>query len=146
VLPSQACSDSFFNYSEALTAVTTYRLDQKVFRNVRSTRPVISEQLISFLCRRLRHTSSQLESIALYPMHVRLARFFLIAIGSRTPPPGRRLPLELGISRSELALLLGASRPKINEALGTLEEAGAIGRTLDRFFCDPAKLSEIANA
>ena len=83
---------------------------------------------------------------ALYPMHVRLARCFLIAIGSQTPPRGKRLPLELGISQSEPALLLGASRPKINEALGTLEEAGAMGRTLDRFFCDPTRLSEIANA
>jgi CRP/FNR family transcriptional regulator, cyclic AMP receptor protein len=86
-----------------------------------------------------------LDACALYPMHVRLARCFLIAIGSQTPPRGKRLPLELGISQSEPALLLGASRPKINEALGTLEEAGAIGRTL-AFFCDPTKLSEIANA
>jgi len=41
-------------------------------------------------------------------------------------------------------LLLGASRPKINAALGTLENAGAIGRTSDRLFCDPAKLADIA--
>jgi DNA-binding GntR family transcriptional regulator len=47
------------------------------------------------------------------------------------------------MSQGELALLLGASRPKINEALGKLEEIGAIGRTLDRFFCDPLKLAEV---
>lgn len=49
------------------------------------------------------------------------------------------------MSQSEIALLLGASRPKINEALGTLEKSEAIGRTIDRIFCDPAKLSEIAH-
>ena len=42
------------------------------------------------------------------------------------------------------AMLLGASRPKINMALGVLESAGAIGRTSDRLFCDPAKLATIA--
>ena len=47
------------------------------------------------------------------------------------------------MSQSELALLLGASRPKINEALGKLEEIGAINRTLDRIFCDPVKLADI---
>ena len=41
-------------------------------------------------------------------------------------------------------MLLGASRPKINAALGVLENAGAIGRTSDRLFCDPAKLELIA--
>ncbi len=77
-------------------------------------------------------------------MEVRLARYLLVALGNRQAPPGRRVPLELGFSQSELALLLGASRPKINAALGTLESAGAIGRTSDRLFCDPAKLATIA--
>ncbi|MBR1192754.1 Crp/Fnr family transcriptional regulator [Bradyrhizobium sp. AUGA SZCCT0240] len=127
----------------ALTAVTTYRLDKEDFRKLWTARPVLSERLISFLCSRLRDTSGQLESIALHPMHVRLARFFLVAIGDRKPVPGKRLPLDLGMSQGELALLLGASRPKINEALGKLEEVGAIGRTLDRIFCDPLKLAEV---
>jgi hypothetical protein len=43
------------------------------------------------------------------------------------------------------ALLLGASHQKINAAVGMLEDARAIGRTLDRF-CDPVKLVEIAHA
>jgi len=127
----------------ALTAVTAYRLDKDDFRKLRLERPALSERLVSFLCSRLRDTSGQLESIALHPMHIRLARFFLIAIGDRKPAPGKRLPLELGMSQSELALLLGASRPKINEALGKLEEIGAINRTLDRIFCDPTKLADL---
>jgi CRP/FNR family cyclic AMP-dependent transcriptional regulator len=130
----------------ALTAVTTYRLDKEDFRKLWTARPVLCERLISFLCTRLRDTSGQLESIALHPMHVRLARFFLVAIGDRKPVPGKRLPLDLGMSQGELALLLGASRPKINEALGKLEEIGAIGRTLDRIFCDPQKLAEVDGA
>jgi hypothetical protein len=34
----------------------------------------------------------------------------------------------------------------VNSALGELEQAGAIARTIDRFFCDPTKLAEIARA
>ena len=40
--------------------------------------------------------------------------------------------------------MLGASRPKVNIALGELESSGAIVRTIDRLFCDPVKLGEIA--
>lgn len=99
--------------------------------------------VIAFLCRRQRETTSQLEGIALHPLDVRLARFLLLALGSRQAPPGKRLPLDLGFSQGELAQLLGASRSKVNIALGELESAGAIGRTLDRLFCDAVKLAEI---
>lgn len=128
----------------ALTPVTAYSLEQKTFTSLRSARPAISDGVIAFLCRRLRETSSQLEGIALHPLEVRVARFLLLALGGREPAPGKRVPLELGFSQSELAQLLGASRPKVNTALGTLESAGAINRTLDRIFCDPVKLAQFA--
>jgi len=130
----------------ALTPVAAYRLEQSDFHQLWSTRASVTERLIAFLCQRLRETSYQLESIALHPLHVRLARFFLVAVGDREAPSGKRIPIELGMSQNEIALLLGASRPKINEALGTLEKSGAINRTIDRVFCDPAKLGEIARS
>jgi CRP-like cAMP-binding protein len=128
-----------------LTPVAAYRLDRRAFRGLISERPVIAARMIEFLCKRLRETSSQLEAIALHPLNVRLARFLLFALGTRTAPAGKRVPLELGFSQGELALLLGATRPKVNEAFAALEGAGAIGRTIDRVFCDPAKLAEIAH-
>jgi CRP/FNR family transcriptional regulator, cyclic AMP receptor protein len=128
----------------ALTPVLTYVLERNTFRDLWSAHANISSAVITFLCWRLRDASDRLESIALYPMEVRLARFLLVALGDRQAPPGRRVPLELGFTQGELAMLLGASRPKINAALGMLENAGAIGRTSDRLFCDPAKLALIA--
>jgi CRP-like cAMP-binding protein len=128
----------------ALTPVVAYVLERKAFRELWSAHASISNAVITFLCRRLRGVSDRLEAIALYPMEVRLARFLLVALGDRQAPPGRRVPLELGFTQGELAMLLGASRPKINAALGVLENAGAIGRTSDRLFCDPAKLAVIA--
>ena len=94
--------------------------------------------------RLVRDASDRLESIALYPLEARLARFLLFALGDRKAAAGRRVSLELGFTQGELALLLGASRPKINVALGVLENASALGRTADRLFCDPDKLALIA--
>src|SRR3954466_10072583 len=98
----------------ALTPVSAYMLERSAFRELWSTNATIADSIIAFLCWRLRNASDRLETIALYPMEVRLARFLLVALGDRQAPPGRRVPLELGFSQSELALLLGASRPKIN--------------------------------
>jgi CRP/FNR family cyclic AMP-dependent transcriptional regulator len=130
----------------ALTAVLVYTLDRNAFRTLWSSRGTIAVNVVAFLCRRLRETTDQLESIALHPLHVRLARFFLFALAGRQATPGKRVPLDLGFSQGELAQLLGASRPKVNSAIGELEETGAISRTIDRFFCDPVKLTEIARA
>jgi CRP/FNR family cyclic AMP-dependent transcriptional regulator len=128
----------------ALSDVLAYSLDRNALTGLCAADPAILMALVRFLCRRVRDTSDQLEAIALYPIERRLARFLLVALGNRTAEPGKRVPLDLGFSQSELAQLLGASRPKVNSALGWLEETYAIKRTIDRVFCDPAKLAEIA--
>ena len=128
----------------ALSAVVAHAMERNAFRALWSTHPGISAGIIACLCRRLRDTSKQLGGIVLSPLEVRLARFLLVALGERKPLSGKRLPLELGFSQGELAQLLGASRPKVNIALGALESAGAIKRTSDRLFCDSSRLAEIA--
>ncbi len=70
-------------------------------------RSVVREAVIKFLCSRVREADHQLEGIALYPIEVRLARFFLAA--ARQKPdfkPGAKVVLDLPISQSELALLI----------------------------------------
>ena len=128
----------------ALVPVVAWSLERRVLRQLLARHPAIAGRFIDFLCRRVRDTSEQLEAIALHPLHVRLARFLLVALGERLAVPGKRVPLEIGFSQGELALLLGATRPKVNEAFGALEQAGAIGRTIDRVFCDPGKLAAAA--
>jgi DNA-binding GntR family transcriptional regulator len=54
--------------------------------------------------------------------------------------------LDLPISQSELALLIGASRPKVNAALALLEDGGAIQRGEKTFICDIEALEDIAGA
>jgi len=127
----------------AMSETTLQCLEGRAFRDLWSTRPALAMRVVAFLCRRLRQMTTQFEAVALQPLDVRLARFLLSALGSRSAPPGRRVPLELGFSQGELAQLLGASRPKVNEAMGALEKEGALGRTLDRLFCDPEKLAGI---
>jgi CRP-like cAMP-binding protein len=128
----------------AIAAVTAYSLSRTELDRFMLQEPQMARNAIDFLCHRLRDTTDQMELIALYPVEVRLARFLLVALKGQKSQSGKRIPLELGFSQGELAQLLGASRPKVNLALGFLEEAGAIGRTPDRLFCDPAILARIA--
>lgn len=128
----------------ALTAVVAYGLRRAPFEQLVARYPALSAGIIAFLCRRLRQTTDQLEGIALYSIEVRLARFLLVGLGGRRSAAGKRVPLDMAFSQGELAQLLGASRPKVNAALGSLEQAGAIRRTADRLFCDPDALAKCA--
>ena len=51
---------------------------------------------------------------------------------------------EIGMSQGEMALLIGASRPKVNIALTTLEDMGAISRKGQGYTCDTTILQDVA--
>lgn len=106
-------------------------------------RPAISRALILFLCQRLRDTTEQLESIALYQIEARIARF-LLALAKQTRSDAGKVDVSLLLSQTELGNVLGASRPKVNVALNNLEECGAIRRHGSRLTCDRDKLLAIA--
>jgi CRP-like cAMP-binding protein len=134
----------------ALTRVVAMTLTKEQFDRLIETNPRVARAAIGWLCQRLRDTSAQAEAIALHPVEVRLARYLLSRM---MPPPSeapaagtgdRRTTIDLGISQSELASLIGASRQKVNAALGLLEDAGAVNRIGRRLACDPALLARIA--
>jgi CRP/FNR family transcriptional regulator, cyclic AMP receptor protein len=130
----------------ALTRVEAMTLAQEQLLRLVEANPRVARAAIACLCQRLRDTSEQVEAIALHPVEVRLARFLLSRLKLREggPLPESAAALELGMSQSELASLIGASRQKVNAALALLEGAGAIERTRGRVTCKIAKLVEVA--
>jgi CRP-like cAMP-binding protein len=129
----------------AVSKVAALTLSKASLMRLIETRPVVREAVIKFLCSRVREADHQLEGIALYPIEVRLARFFLATATQKAGADiGEKVVLDLPISQSELALLIGASRPKVNAALALLEDGGAIERKEGRFTCDIEALEDIA--
>ncbi|MCF1710615.1 Crp/Fnr family transcriptional regulator [Tabrizicola sp. J26] len=130
----------------ALTATCGYVVDRAAFRSVAERHSDLMEGVARFLCRRLRDTNDKLESIALYGLDARLARFLLFTLrqihGDDLPDKAR---LRLAITQSDLAAVLGASRPKVNRALQALIEDQAIQREGEVLICDPARLRELAD-
>jgi len=131
----------------AVSKVTALTLSKGALTRLIEQRGVVREAVVKFLCNRVREADHQLEGIALYPIEVRLARFFLAAARQKGElKAGARIVIDLPISQSELALLIGASRPKVNAALALLEDSGAIERKETRFTCDIDELEATAGA
>lgn len=115
------------------------------FERLQTRFPQTTNSLVRYLSQRLRHTTDQLESIALFEIEARLARFLLLTIrqhfGDDVP---EEVQLRLDLSQTELAGVLGASRPKVNRAIVALEDVGAITRSGHVLTCDMEQLALIA--
>ncbi|MEQ8824319.1 MAG: Crp/Fnr family transcriptional regulator [Filomicrobium sp.] len=130
----------------AATKVAAYSLSRSAFQRVLESHSTVAESMLKFLCQRLREADQQLEAIALCPIEVRLARFFLTAVRARAgeEPEDDEVTIPFKMSQSELALLIGASRPKVNTALSLLEGNGAIKRDGQSIRCSVFELEDIA--
>ncbi len=138
-----AMLDSGPRTADATAVVKTQAmsLGRAAFMRLAETRPHLVDAVVRFLCRRIREADQQLEAIALFPIEVRLARFFLAAARQKKPDASEgSVSIDLGMSQGELALLIGASRPKVNTALSMLEASGAITRQGNKLSCDLAEL------
>lgn len=132
--------------ARALSAVKAMALSRASLKRLMETTPAITDAAIRFLCSRLRSTNDVFEAVALHSIEVRLARFLLSAMKLRgiAPKDGKAL-LDLGMSQIEIALLIGASRPKVNLALQALEADGALKRDGNALHLMTEKLSLIAD-
>ena len=130
----------------AISRVQAMALPQRAMLELIENNPKLAKAAIHFLCTRLRETDQRLEAIALHRIEVRLARLMLSALKLQSPgASGQNVALDLGMSQGELALLIGASRPKVNIALTMLEDMGAITRAGAKLSCDTGVLQNIAD-
>lgn len=130
----------------AISRVQAMALPQRAMLELVENNAKVAAAAIRFLCTRLRETDQRLEAIALHRIEVRLARLMLSALRLQSPgAKGQNVALDLGMSQGELALLIGASRPKVNIALTMLEDMGAIKRAGSKFTCDTEMLESVAD-
>jgi CRP-like cAMP-binding protein len=131
----------------AISSVQAMSLPREVMLELIEHNPKVAMATIRFLCQRLRDTDQRLEAIALHRIEVRLARLMLSVLKLQgAAPKDGQAKLDLGISQSEVGLLIGASRSKVNTALTALEAMGAITRSGSAYICDIETLKNVADA
>ncbi len=148
ILGEMAILDGEPRSADATAAVATegYVISKRDFEKLLESNPQAANAVIKYLCTRLRDTTDQLETIALYDLDARVARFFLATLKQIH---GEELPesaaLQLELSQGDIASILGASRPKINRAIVSLEENGAIKRKDKVINCNIDRLMQLAD-
>jgi CRP/FNR family transcriptional regulator, cyclic AMP receptor protein len=107
-------------------------MDRKTLLASMEESPVVARNLASILSRRLRLANTHTRSLAALDVHGRVAAQLLAfarEYGEDLPEGDILIPLRL--TQSDLAALLGASRVRVNQALGYYRRRGAISVSSD---------------
>lgn len=121
----------------AVAPTTALVLRRARFLDICAEHAAVPLAMAVYLCSHLRNTNHQMESIALYDLQSRLVRFLILSLrqahGDDIP---QFVPLTLGLNQSDLSAMLGASRPKVNQALQSLILTGALRRDGPVLICN----------
>lgn len=101
----------------AITDIQAVWLDRATLRTWMAHRPVIAEQLLQMLARRLRHTNDELVELISTDVGGRVARHLLLLARRFGTREGDGLRVVHELTQGEMAKLVGADRASVNKAL-----------------------------
>ncbi len=104
----------------AIEPVEVYTIQRQDFMNSVMRRPRMALQLLATLSQRLRQTDAMVEDLLFLDVHGRVAKKLLELAESHgvTTPEGVRI--EMKLTQTDLATLVGASRESVNKVMSYL--------------------------
>jgi CRP/FNR family transcriptional regulator/CRP/FNR family cyclic AMP-dependent transcriptional regulator len=129
----------------ALEDTTTQVLGHADFQRHLTASPQFASALLGMLSRRLRHVLDNAEILASLDVYGRLARV-LLDMAQRHGLQDKGIVINVALTQQELATMVGATRERINRALGTFKTQRLIemrGRKIA--VLDPTRLRERAH-
>jgi CRP/FNR family transcriptional regulator len=108
--------------AQALKNSSILFFPRKDFITLIRDNPSLSLSMLAVLCRRLREFTVQIESLALKEVPARLASYLIYL----TEEQGNRRKVELGISKGQLASLLGTIPETLSRILAKMSRQGLI--------------------
>jgi len=134
IVGEMSAADSLGRSASALTLEdsTLLWIDRETLLSGMEEMPSIARNLVGILSRRLRLANAHTRSLAALDVHGRIAAQLLAfarEYGKPLPEGGTLIPLRL--TQTDLAGLVGASRVRVNQALGYYRKRGSISLNED---------------
>lgn len=130
----------------AMTDCDALLVQRDDLRAVAARHPDLHEAAIGHLAALLRATNDRLEVVALQPVEVRLAQILLSTlVALHGPDLGERASLTPNLTQTDLGLMVGATRSKVNRVLQDLRERGILVQDDALWHCDVAALRGIVD-
>lgn len=112
---------------ETLEETTVLWVEQGVVAQYLDRYPRLGTNIARILSRRLRLATTRIEALTTLDVPGRVARQLVAFAGEYGQPnPNGSVTIPLCLTQSDLAALLGASRPRVNQVLSALKRANII--------------------
>jgi CRP/FNR family transcriptional regulator/CRP/FNR family cyclic AMP-dependent transcriptional regulator len=108
----------------ALEKVECYTLQRNDFHNAIMKNPKIAIQVLEVLSKRLRNTDRQVEDLIFLDVYGRVAKKLIELAESHGNKVQDGLLIDMRLTQSELASMVGASRESVNKVLGYFTDKG----------------------
>ena len=102
----------------AIEPVETYTLQRSDFTTTVIQHPRIAVQVLTMLSRRLRQTDGMIEDLLFLDVHGRVAKKLLELADLHGVRTTEGIRIEMRLTQSDLASLVGASRESVNKVMG----------------------------
>lgn len=119
--------------AEAMDAVTLLAFPRSTFRDMIHREPAIADALLRSAGRLFRRMTSQAADLVFLDLEGRVAKLLSGMAEERGVVRDGGVALELGVTQSDLASMVGGSRQSVNQILHSLQSRGLIaisGRTV----------------
>ncbi len=104
----------------AIEPVEVYAIQRQDFMSIVMRRPHMALQLLATLSQRLRQTDSMVEDLLFLDVHGRVAKKLLELAGTHGVVTPEGVRIEMKLTQSDLAALVGASRESVNKVMSYL--------------------------
>ena len=117
------------SFADAVRPSTVWKMPRELFERVVGGRAALAIRLTQQIGARFKHIESRVESLVFRDVRSRLARI-LLDLARDFGATGRdgAVCIELPLTQSELAKLIGSTRQSVNQAMRELEQAALVGR------------------
>jgi CRP-like cAMP-binding protein len=119
------------SHAEAVRPSTVWRIPRDEFKRLISTNEALSRCLTLRISSRLKKIEMRIEDLVFRDVRARVARMLLELAGQFGRPlaPGSGIQIEVDLTQTDLAMLIGATRQTLNAKLRALEASGLIRRS-----------------
>ncbi|MGH3549688.1 MAG: Crp/Fnr family transcriptional regulator [Pseudonocardiaceae bacterium] len=118
---------------QTLEPTTVLTLTRATLLGLMSRHPAVTDLVLRSLGRLVRRVIAQAGDLVFMDLHGRVAKLLLNLVEDSPDRPGERLSLDLKMTQSDLAAMVGGSRQSVNQILHQFERRGYLcleGHTL----------------
>ena len=131
--------------AQALEKTTVIEIGRQTFLDVLRSNPTMAEAVLGSMGTLLRRLTEQASDLVFLDLHGRVAKLLVTMADERGTPAAGGIELDIQLTQSDIASMVGGSRQSINQILRAFEDRGYLdlqGKTV--LVKEPARLRKRA--